>query len=74
MPSKKTGLYLNPISEEIVSRVMKEQSMSKLSNVINYIILEYDRLIKQPQKEEVEDVAEEQIKTDLNGWFVIEDK
>ena len=77
MPSKKTGLYLNPISEEIVSRVMETQSISKLSNAINFIIQEYDKLVKQPPVENTDDVAdvvEEQIKTDLNGWFVIEDK
>ena len=77
MPSKKTGLYLNPISEEIVNRVMETQSISKLSNAINFIIQEYDKLVKQSPVENTDDVSDvvgEQIKTDLKEWFVIEDK
>lgn len=74
MPSKKTGLFLNAVSEEIVNRVMAEQGFTKISNVVNFIIQEYDKLIKEPKKVETEEVVETQIKHDLSGWFVAKDE
>ena len=74
MPSKKTGLFLSAISEPIVSRVMQEFGYTKISNAVNYIILEYDKLVNQKQEvvEVKEDVAEP-VKN-LSDWFVAEDK
>ena len=75
MPSKKTGLFLNAISEPIVDKVMQDYGYTKISNAINFIISEYSRLTKE-QKQEVVEVKEEveQPKSDLLSWFVAEDK
>ena len=41
----KTGLNLQPISEQIVRRVMEQHNFTKLSPAINFIINEYNRLV-----------------------------
>ena len=41
MAGKKTGLYLSPIAEEIVNEVAQKFGYTKVSNTVNYIILEY---------------------------------
>ncbi len=74
MAGKKTGLYLSPIAEEIVNKVAEKYGYTKTSNVINFIVLEYDKLIKQESKQEVvEKPVEEKVKSSLSDWFVSED-
>lgn len=75
MPSKKTGLFISAINEPIVNSVMEKYGYTKISNAINFIIQEYDRLIKE-EKQEVVEVKEkgEEPKADLSSWFVAEDK
>ena len=74
MPSKKTGLFISAVNEPIVNGVMEKLGYTKISNAINFIIQEYDRLSN--QKQEVVEVKEPevQIKQDLSSWFVAEDK
>ena len=73
MAGKKTGLYLSPIAEEIVNKVAEKFGYTKVSNTVNYIILEYDKLVN--QKQEVVEVKEEvKPMSSLNDWFVVEDK
>ena len=73
MPGKKTGLYLSLIAEEIVNKVAEKFGYTSLSNTVNYIILEYDRLAN--QKQEVVEVKEElKPQAQLSDWFVAEDK
>ena len=73
MAGKKTGLYLSPIAEEIVNKVAEKFGYTKVSNTVNYIILEYDKLVN--QKQEVVEVKEEsKPQIILNDWFVAEDK
>ena len=74
MPSKKTGLFISAVNEPIVNGVMEKYGYTKISNAINFIIQEYDRLSN--QKQEVVEVQEEveQPKSDLLSWFVAEDK
>ena len=75
MSGKKTGLFLSPISEPIVNQVMENYGYKAMSNAINFIIQEYDRLIKEDRKEVVETKEEiEESKTDFSSWFVAEDK
>ena len=75
MAGKKTGLYLSPVAEEIVNEVAQKFGYTKVSNVVNYIILEYSKLVKQPKedKQEIEPVEEKVVKN-LSDWFVAEDK
>ena len=72
MPSKKTGLFISAVNEPIVNGVMEKYGYTKISNAINFIIQEYDRL--KNQKQEVVEVVVEQPKSDLSSWFVVEDK
>ena len=75
MPSKKTGLFLNSISEPIVNEVMQKHGYTKISNAINFIIQEYSRLTQeQPKEEQLPEPVEEKVKNSLNDWFVSEDK
>lgn len=75
MAGKKTGLYLSPMAEEIVNKVAEKYGYTKTSNVINFIVLEYDKLTKQETKQEVvEKPVEEKVKPNYDGWFVSEDK
>ena len=76
MPSKKTGLFLNSISEPIVNEVMQKFGYTKISNAINFIIQEYSRLTQEETKEDKPqpEVVEEKVKQDLSSWFVAEDK
>ena len=78
MPSKKTGLFLNSISEPIVNEVMQKHGYTKISNAINFIIQEYSRLTQEEKKEDkqeiVESKIEENVQNKLSEWFVAEDK
>ena len=74
MPSKKTGLFLSSISEPIVNKVMQDYGYTKISNAINFIISEYDRLIKEDKKEVLEIKEEIKPVNNLLDWFVAEDK
>ena len=74
MPGKKTGLYLSPIAEEIVNKVAERFGYTKVSNTVNYIILEYDKLVNQKQEVvEVKEEVKEPVKN-LSDWFIAEDK
>ena len=74
MPSKKTGLFISAVNEPIVNNVMEKYGYTKISNAINFIIQEYDKMCN--QKQEVVEVKEEveEPKNDLSSWFVAEDK
>lgn len=75
MAGKKTGLYLSPVAEEIVNEVAKKFGYTKVSNTVNYIILEYSKLVKQPKQDtQLPEPVEEKVKQDLSSWFVAEDK
>ena len=75
MAGKKTGLYLSPIAEEIVNEVAEKQGFTKTSNVINFIVLEYDKLTKQPKQDnQLPEPVEEKVATSLSDWFIAEDK
>ena len=75
MPGKKTGLYLSPIAEEIVNKVAEKFGYTKVSNTVNYIILEYSKLVKQPKEEtQLPEPVGEKVKNSLSDWFVSEDK
>lgn len=75
MAGKKTGLYLSPIAEEIVNKVAEKQGFTKTSNVINFIVLEYDKLVKQPKQDtQLPEPVEEKVKSSLSDWFVSEEK
>lgn len=74
MPSKKTGLYISAINEPIVDKVMQDYGYTKISNAINFIIQEYNRMKNEDKQEIVENKVEEKIQTNLNDWFVAENK
>ena len=74
MAGKKTGLYLSPIAEEIVNEVAQKFGYTKVSNTVNYIILEYSKLVKQPKEQQLPEPVEEKVKGSLSDWFVSEDK
>lgn len=75
MPSKKTGLFLNSISEPIVNEVMQKFGYTKISNAINFIIQEYSRLTQeQPKADTHPEPVEEKVTKNLSDWFIAEDK
>ena len=75
MAGKKTGLYLSPIAEEIVNEVAQKFGYTKVSNTVNYIILEYSKLVKQPKEAtQLPEPVEEKVAKNLSDWFVSEDK
>ena len=75
MAGKKTGLYLSPIAEEIVNEVAEKFGYTKVSNTVNYIILEYSKLVKQPKQDnQLPEPVEEKVKGSLSDWFVAEEK
>jgi hypothetical protein len=75
MAGKKTGLYLSPIAEEIVNEVAQKFGYTKVSNTVNYIILEYSKLVKQPKEDnQLPEPVEEKVAKNLSDWFVSEDK
>lgn len=74
MAGKKTGLYLSPIAEEVVNKVMADFGYTKISNAINFIVLEYSKLAKQPNDPPLPEPAEEKVKQDLSSWFVAEER
>ena len=75
MAGKKTGLYLSPVAEEIVNKIMQQYGYTKISNCINFIVLEYDKLTKQPKEDtHLPEPVEEKVKQDLSSWFIAEDK
>lgn len=75
MAGKKTGLYLSPIAEEIVNEVAEKFGYTKVSNTVNYIILEYSKLIKQPKQDKpLPEPVEEKVAKNLSDWFVSEEK
>jgi len=74
MSGKKTGIYIAPINEAIIEKVMADYGYTKLSNALNFIVQEYARLIKEDKKEVVEQKVEEKIQNDLSDWFIAEEK
>ena len=75
MEGKKTGLYLSPLAEEIVNEVAQKFGYTKVSNTVNYIILEYSKLVKQPKQDtQLPEPVEEKVKSSLSDWFVSEEK
>lgn len=75
MAGKKTGLYLSPMAEEIVNKVAEKYGYTKTSNVVNFILLEYQKLSQKPKEVKEEKLEGEQPqKPSFDGWFVSEDK
>ena len=79
MPSKKTGLFISAVNEPIVNTVMEKYGYTKISNAINFIISDWQRLKNEETKDqnkETTQVVEEEVKkaSSLNDWFVSEDK
>lgn len=78
MAGKKTGLYLSPIAEEIVNKVAEKYGYTKTSNVVNFIILEYQKLSQKPKEVKKEKIVDEEQqqpkKPSFDGWFVAEEK
>lgn len=67
----KTGVFLNPVSEEIVNRTAEKFGYTKISNTINFIISEYDRLSKVANATNNNVVKEEEKKkVDFSSWFI----
>lgn len=76
MAGKKTGLYLSPMAEEIVNKVAEKYGYTKTSNVVNFIILEYQKLSQKPKEVKEEKIVDEEQskKPSFDGWFVAEEK
>lgn len=75
MPSKKTGLFISAINEPIVNKCMADYGYTKISNAINFIISDWQRLKdEQPQSDTHPEPVEEKVKSSLSDWFVSEDK
>ena len=74
MPSKKTGLFISAVNEPIVNGVMEKYGYTKISNAINFIIQEYDRLTKEDKKEVVQVKEEVKQPSNILDWFVSEEK
>ncbi len=76
MPSKKTGLFLNSISEPIVNKCMADYGYTKISNAINFIISDWQRLKDEQLKEDTQHLepVEEKVAKNLSDWFVSENK
>ena len=78
MPSKKTGLFISAINEPIINKCMADYGYTKISNCINFIISDWNRLKneegKEPKQEVVEQKVEEKVTVSLSDWFVAEDK
>lgn len=75
MAGKKTGVFISAVNEPIIDKVMTDYGYTKISNAINFIIQEYDRLTKEDKQEVVEvKFEEEPPKTNtFEGWFVSEE-
>lgn len=75
MPSKKTGLFISAINEPIVNKCMADYGYTKISNAINFIISDWQRLKdEQPKADTPPETVEEKVKASLSDWFVSEDK
>lgn len=75
MAGKKTGVFLNPVSEEIVNRTAEKFGYTKISNTINFVISEYDRLSNVANATEEKSFKEpEKKKIDVSHWFVIDEE
>ena len=81
----KAGVFIKPINEPIVERVMKEYQFTKVSPAINFIIQEFDRYSKGQAPSVREIVIEKEVKVkeekpkpiitpiDFSEWFVSEE-
>jgi hypothetical protein len=76
MPSKKTGLFISAINEPIVNKCMADYGYTKISNAINFIISDWQRLKDEQPKADTQlpEPVEEKVKASLSDWFVSEDK
>lgn len=75
MPSKKTGLFISAVNEPIVNKVMEDYGYTKISNAINFIISDWQRLKDEQHKQDTHpEPVEEKVKQDLSSWFIVEDK
>ena len=75
MPSKKTGLFISAINEPIVNKCMADYGYTKISNAINFIISDWQRLKdEQPKEDTHPEPVEEKVAKNLSDWFVAEDK
>lgn len=74
--AKKTGLYISPVNQPIVEKVMADFGYTKISNAINFIISDWQRLKDEQSKQDTQlpEPVEEKVKQDLSSWFVSEDK
>ena len=75
MPSKKTGLFISAINEPIVNKCMADYGYTKISNAINFIISDWQRLKdEQPKADTHPEPVEEKVAKNLSDWFVAEEK
>lgn len=72
--AKKTGLYISPVNQPIIEKVMADYGYTKISNAINFIIQEYDRMKNENKNKIEEPKPVEKKQSDLLSWFVVGDK
>lgn len=71
----KTGVFITPANEPVVQGVMDKYGYTKVSNAINFIIEEYDRLSNVANATEEKSFKEpEKKKIDVSHWFVIDEE
>lgn len=76
----KTGVYIYPISEPIVERIMKKYKFKGVTPTLNFIIQQYDKLVREQKLEDKEIDVEKELKTrepkpekpkiDFSEWFL----
>lgn len=76
MPSKKTGLFISAVNEPIVNKCMTDFGYTKISNAINFIISDWQRLKDEQSKQDTQlpEPVEEKVAKNLSDWFVAEEK
>lgn len=81
----KTGLFIQPINEPILKKIMEEHKFTKISPAINFVLQEYSKMInsekvtvqKEVKAEQSQVVAKNAItekKSNYNDWFIVEEK
>lgn len=78
----KAGIFIYPVNEPIVERVMKDYQFSKVSPAINFILQKYDEYSKGQAPTVREIIKEVKVKeekpkptpiTDFSDWFDIDE-
>ena len=76
----KTGVFIQPINEPILKRIMEKHGFSKISPAINFVLQEYNKLtnggeaIKAPTPTtQVKQEQPQKKQIDFSEWFVVEE-